>query len=317
VGLSNVPNTDFTSSIAAKVSKTGDETVAGVKTFSSSPIVPAPTTDLEAATKKYVDDNAGGGSGDVDGPASATDNAIARFDSTTGKLIQDSKVTISDSGNVVNFANTGGVDLKQGGMTMFSFENQGAVDKGGRLFITNSQAEGDTVLIQSLGSYTNISLDLLSKGTGKVQANGVEVATVDSALMDSEVTNLAQVKAFDSTDYATAAQGTKADNALQARGAVNAQTGTTYTLVIGDEYLDGVRQTNASPNTVTIPPNADVAFPVGSTKILIIQGGAGSTTIAAGAGVTLSSPASVTAAIGEINGSRVIQKVGVNEWLLI
>ena len=31
--------------------------------------------------------------------------------------------------------------------------------------------------------------------------------------MDSEVTNLAQVKAFDSSDYATAAQGTKADTA--------------------------------------------------------------------------------------------------------
>lgn len=35
------------------------------------------------------------------------------------------------------------------------------------------------------------------------------------ALMDSEVTNLAQVKAFDSTDYATAAQGTLADSATQ------------------------------------------------------------------------------------------------------
>ena len=33
--------------------------------------------------------------------------------------------------------------------------------------------------------------------------------------MDSEVTNLAQVKAFDSSDYATAAQGTKADSAQQ------------------------------------------------------------------------------------------------------
>ncbi len=32
----------------------------------------------------------GGGSGDVVGPASSTDNAIARFDSTTGKLIQNS-----------------------------------------------------------------------------------------------------------------------------------------------------------------------------------------------------------------------------------
>jgi hypothetical protein len=33
--------------------------------------------------------------------------------------------------------------------------------------------------------------------------------------MDSEVTNLAQVKAFDSADYATAAQGTLADTAVQ------------------------------------------------------------------------------------------------------
>ena len=40
--------------------------------------------------------------------------------------------------------------------------------------------------------------------------------TSAGALMDSEVTNLAQVKAFDTTDYATAAQGTTADNALAA-----------------------------------------------------------------------------------------------------
>ena len=39
--------------------------------------------------------------------------------------------------------------------------------------------------------------------------------TAAGALMDSEVTNLAQVKAFDTTDYATAAQGTLADSAIQ------------------------------------------------------------------------------------------------------
>ena len=42
--------------------------------------------------------------------------------------------------------------------------------------------------------------------------------TAAGALMDSEVTNLAQVKAFDSSDYATAAQGTTADNALPKAG---------------------------------------------------------------------------------------------------
>jgi len=42
--------------------------------------------------------------------------------------------------------------------------------------------------------------------------------TAAGALMDSEVTNLAQVKAFDTTDYATSAQGTTADAALPKTG---------------------------------------------------------------------------------------------------
>lgn len=36
----------------------------------------------------------------VTGPASATDNALARFDGTTGKLVQNSGVTVDDNGNM-------------------------------------------------------------------------------------------------------------------------------------------------------------------------------------------------------------------------
>lgn len=43
--------------------------------------------------------------GDVVGPASATDNAVARFDTTTGKLIQNSLVTVSDTGAVAGLIN--------------------------------------------------------------------------------------------------------------------------------------------------------------------------------------------------------------------
>jgi hypothetical protein len=41
------------------------------------------------------------GSGDVVGPASSTNNAIVRFDGTTGELIQNSNVTIDANNNVV------------------------------------------------------------------------------------------------------------------------------------------------------------------------------------------------------------------------
>jgi hypothetical protein len=40
------------------------------------------------------------GSGDVVGPASSTNNAIARFDSTTGKLIKNSGVTVDNNNNI-------------------------------------------------------------------------------------------------------------------------------------------------------------------------------------------------------------------------
>jgi hypothetical protein len=40
------------------------------------------------------------GTGDVVGPSSATDNAITRFDNTTGKLVQNSLATVDDNGSV-------------------------------------------------------------------------------------------------------------------------------------------------------------------------------------------------------------------------
>jgi len=68
----------------------------------------------------------------------------------------------------------------------------------------------------------------------------------------------------------------------------NAQTGTSYTLVLSDEWKL-VTMSNAGANTLTVPPNSSVAFPVG-TRIDVGQDGSGQTTIAAGAGVTIHTP---------------------------
>jgi len=67
----------------------------------------------------------------------------------------------------------------------------------------------------SEGAFVNgdkTKLDGISAGANVTNTSTVTAA---GALMDSEVTNLAQVKAFASSDYATAAQGTKADSAMQ------------------------------------------------------------------------------------------------------
>lgn len=79
---------------SAGVSSLNAETGDVVLTSTGASITITPsgqTINLEAVS---------GGSGNVVGPSSATDNAIARFDTTTGKLIQNSGAILDDSGNV-------------------------------------------------------------------------------------------------------------------------------------------------------------------------------------------------------------------------
>lgn len=58
------------------------------------------TTNATTDTITISATGGGGGSGDVTGPASATDNAITRFDGTTGKLLQNSAATLDDNGGI-------------------------------------------------------------------------------------------------------------------------------------------------------------------------------------------------------------------------
>lgn len=88
--------TNFTKAIPIMV---GDSGSGGTKG-----LVPAPGAGDAAAGKFLKSDGTfavpatggSGGIGDVVGPGSSTDNAVARFDSTTGKIIQNSNLTVPD-----------------------------------------------------------------------------------------------------------------------------------------------------------------------------------------------------------------------------
>ena len=75
---------------------------------------------------------------------------------------------------------------------------------------------------------------------------------------------------------------------------LNAQTGATYTFVLGDNGKL-VTASNASAQTYTIPPNSSVAYATG-TQINVQQIGAGQVTFAAGSGVTITSIGATSAA---------------------
>lgn len=83
--------------------------------------------------------NGTAGSGDVVGPASATDNAIARFDLTTGKLIQNSLGILSDTGLL-----TGIVGMQNDGDLFLS----GIGGTGGNGKISGPTVAGKILLLQ-------------------------------------------------------------------------------------------------------------------------------------------------------------------------
>lgn len=67
---------------------------------------------LVRGSASYSDGNSGtAGSGDFVGPASATDTALVRFNGTTGKLGQNSAITVDGSGNLNGVGTINGVAI--------------------------------------------------------------------------------------------------------------------------------------------------------------------------------------------------------------
>lgn len=93
--------------------------------------------------------------------------------------------------------------------------------------------------------------------------------------------------------------------------ALNPESGTTYTLALTDRSKL-VDCDNASPISVTVPDNADVAFPIGS-KILIRQKGAGQVTLVEDTSVQIDCALSLTTT--GINSVIGIIKIDTDTWL--
>lgn len=72
-----------------------------------------------------------------------------------------------------------------------------------------------------------------------------------------------------------------------------------------------VRMNVASANNLTVAPDATVNFPTG-TIVTIRQVGAGTTTVVAGAGVTISTPS--TLILRAQNSTIQLVKVAANTW---
>ncbi len=114
---------------------------------------------------------------------------------------------------------------------------------------------------------------------------------------------------------ATGPQGPTGPAGVDADALIPANTQTaSYTLVLADAGK-AVDVDSASATIVTVPPNASVAFPVG-TCIEICRYGTGTVAIAAGAGVTVRSRGSLLSIAAQYSSAS-LRKRATDEWILV
>jgi hypothetical protein len=194
---------------------------------------------------------------------------------------------LSDANDyMINATVDGGVSLYNDGNLRFSVGNTIASIALG----VNFSVDTDTLYVDSTNDRVGINDSLPSEAldvngniavsgtvdgrdvaTDGTKLDGIETGadvtdtanvTSAGALMDSEVTNLAQVKAFDSSDYATSTQGTTADNALPKAGGQmtgnitfsGTQTVDGRDLSVDGSKLDSIKKRtfgNTSPISIT------------------------------------------------------------------
>jgi len=154
----------------------------------------------------------GGGSGDVVGPASSTDNAVALFDGTTGKLLQNSPVIVDPSTGDT----TGQRDITASRNILAQDELQSGVAGSAagtvRLASGDDPLGGMTLSVGTTGAtQSQWTLPVAGIGEGTVVGTGVtqtlEKKTLTSPVIDTQVTGSA---VLDDDTFATASATTVA-----------------------------------------------------------------------------------------------------------
>jgi hypothetical protein len=214
--------------------------------------------------------------GNVYGPASSTDNAIARYDGTTGKFIQNSSVTIDDSNNVsgVTQLNATTADLtnlevtnikaKDGTAAATIADSTGVITVSTQLNVDNLNLSGNTIS----STDTDGNIVLAPNGTGDVQIDADTLRVGDSGA-DATIQSNGNADLILKTGNATTGQVTLADGsngnltvALNGTGQIVVNAGAVGTPTIAP---------TGDLNTGIFFPAADeIAFAIGGAEDLRI-----------------------------------------------
>jgi hypothetical protein len=250
------------------------------------------------------------GTGDVTGPGSSTDNAVARFDSTTGKIIQNSGVVINDSGEVtvgvwkgtevgLSYGGTGASSASQArGNILPSYSGNAGKVLAVNVGATDAEwiAAGGTGTVTSVGTGTGLTGGPITAAGTIALANTAVTAgsyTAANITVDAQVRITAAANGSSGSGTVTSVGGTGTVNGISLSGTVttsgNLTLGGTLDLssppAIGGTTPAAITGTTVTANTKFSGTNFDASGSGGGA--LRTSGGSNCLQWGGGGGVNL------------------------------
>lgn len=253
----------------------------------------APTENLHAATKAYVDSVVEGLHVHESARAATTANIDLSTDLENGDVLDGVTLVTGDRVLVKNQTtqSQNGIYVVQASgaaVRATDFDTAAEVDSGDFIFVQSGTVNAGSGWVQTNKPAT-IGTDPIAftqfAGAGTFSAGNGLTLTGSTFSINTSIT-------ADLSSAQTLTNKTLTSPVINL--GLNSQTGTSYTFTLADNGRF-VTANNSSPITVTIPPASSVNYPIGA-QLNIVQKGTGQVTFAQGSGVTILSTGATSTA---------------------
>lgn len=240
--------------------------------------------------------------GDVASPGSSTDNAIARFDSTTGKIIQNSTAFIDDNGAFLTSGVAGSTyttkkieyDTNLNQWIMYDNDSAVQLNVGYESWYVCTNNTGSTIAngkaVYINGASSGTPTISLAKADGVLAGSSVSIGISTESIANGASGKVTQLGLVNGMDTSALSAGAVYVSDTTAGALTNTPPSAPASFIMRVGYVGVINASTGTilvtPSTSTSPVFKDVAYTVGAVKSGMLPG-----VVSTGAVATLAPPA--------------------------